>query len=151
MALTYSQGYEPIPPDPAFILPKGWVSQYLKCTDNPVRPIIEYKHTTRKAFAWVDMDGSIQAEIKQFPPHLLLEQEQDEDGEIISTFAGREFYWNNQIRKVAIEQGLDKHVPQVLYLVRPETAYISCLHFLARELGGIDNFRDQRKFIIHNF
>ena len=150
MALTYSQGYEPIPPDPAFILPKGWVSQYLKCTDNPVRPIIEYKHTTRKAFAWVDMDGSIQAEIKQFPPHLLLEQEQDEDGELISTFAGREFYWNNQIRKVAIEQGLDKHVPQVLYLVRPETAYISCLHFLARELGGIDNFRDQRKFIIHN-
>ena len=150
MALTYSQGYKPIPPDPGFILPNEWVSKYLKSTEDPVGPIIEFKHTTRKALAWVDMEDSTQTQIEKSPPILLLKEEQDEDGEPIITFAGREWYWNNQLRKVAIEQGLDKHVPQVLYLVRPETAYISCLHFLARELGGIEKFKDQREFIIHN-
>ena len=150
MALTYSQGYKPLPTDSGFVLPEEWVTKYLKSTENPVSPIIEYKHSTRKALAWVDMEGSIQAEIEKSPPLLLLDKGQDEDGEPISTFAGREFYWNNQIRKVAIEQGLDKHVPQVLYLVRPETAYISCLHFLARELGGIENLKQQRQFIINN-
>ena len=150
MALTFSLGYKPLPPDPGFVLPDEWVSKYLKSTENPVSPIIEFKHTTRRALAWVDMEDSTQAQIEKSPPLLLLNQEQDEDGEPITTFAGREWYWNNQIRKVAIEQGLDKHVPQVLYLVRPETAYISCLHFLARELGGIEKFKDQREFIIHN-
>ena len=150
MAITFYQGYQPIPPDPEFVLPEEWVSKYLKSTETQCNLIIQYKHTSRQALALVDMKDSIQAEIDKSPPLLLLNKEQDENDEPITTFAGREFYWNNQIRKVAIEHGLDKHVPQILYLVRPETAYISCLHFLARELGGIDNLMDQRKFIIHN-
>ena len=105
----------------------------------------------RRAIAFVDMENSTQAaDAATSPGALLLNREQNDDGEIIITFAGREYYWNNQLRRTALEQGLDKYVPQVLYLVRPETAYISCLHFLARELGGIEEFRSQREFIFRN-
>ena len=117
MALTFYQGYQPIPPDPEFVLPEEWVSKYLKSTETQCNLIIQYKHTSRQALALVDMKDSTQAEIDKSPPLLLLNKEQDENGEPITTFAGREFYWNNQIRKVAIEHGLDKHVPQILYLV----------------------------------
>jgi len=41
-------------------------------------------------------------------------------------------------------------VPKVLYLLRPETAYNACLHFLARELGGADTYLDQRQFLFNN-
>ena len=102
MALTYSQGYKPLPTDSGFVLPEEWVTKYLKSTENPVSPIIEYKHSTRKALAWVDMKDSIQAEIEKSPPLLLLDKDQDENGEPITTFAGREFYWNN-LKKLRID------------------------------------------------
>ena len=50
-------------------------------------------------------------------------------------FAGKELMWSNKLRLKVIEEGIHMYVPQVLYLVRPETAYTACLHYLARQLG----------------
>ena len=110
---------------------------------------LEYRHTMRKAPVIVDCSGSTKATAELAPDCDLLNESQ-EDGQIVFTFAGKELTWNNRWRLRVIEEGLDKFVPQVLYLVRPETAYISCLHFLARELGGMETLGDQRNFIFRN-
>ena len=151
MALTYIATCKSHTPQSGVTLSGDWVSKVLQDFENPHDLTFDYLHTNRKAIAFVDMENSTTqaaAEASQGP--LLLNREQNDDGEIIITFAGREYYWNNQLRREAVAQGLDKYVPQVLYLVRPETAYISCLHFLARELGGINGIENQREFIFRN-
>ena len=50
----------------------------------------------------------------------------------------KELVWSNQLRAKALAEGLHNHVPKQLYLLRPETAYNACLHFLAKELGGAE-------------
>ena len=110
---------------------------------------LEYRHTTRKTPVIVDCSGSTRASAQHVADLDMLNETQ-EDGQTIYTFARREGFWNNKWRMRVLEEGLDKFVPQVLYLVRPETAYISCLHFLARELGGMETHADQRNFIFRN-
>ena len=110
---------------------------------------LEYKHTLRKTPVIVDCSGSTRATAQLVTNCKLLEETQ-ENGQPVYTFAGQEGFWNNKWRARVIEEGLDKFVPQVLYLVRPETAYISCLHFLARELGGMETHGHQRNFIFRN-
>ena len=110
---------------------------------------LEYRHTQRVTPVIVDCSGSTRAAAQLVPNCNLLDEAQ-EYGQPVYTFAGQEGFWNNKWRVRVIEEGLDKFVPQVLYLVRPETAYISCLHFLARELGGMETYGDQRNFIFRN-
>ena len=97
----------------------------------------------------MDCNGTTSATAQLESDCDLLDESQ-EDGQSIFTFARQELSWNNKWRVRVIEEGLDKFVPQVLYLVRPETAYISCLHFLAKELGGMDTYGHQRSFIFRN-
>ena len=110
---------------------------------------LEYRHTQRVTPVIVDCSGSTRATALLLANCNLLDETQ-EDGQPVFTFAGQEGFWNNKWRARAIEEGLHEFVPQVLYLVRPETAYISCLHFLAKELGGMENHADQRNFIFRN-
>ena len=62
----------------------------------------------------------------------------------------QEWAWSNKLRVKAIAEGLHNHVPKQLYLLRPETAYNACLHFLAKELGGAETYLDQRQFLFNN-
>ena len=111
--------------------------------------VICYTHTTRTVPAIVDLENSTKARAiaREFP---LLQGTRDDEGEESFMFAGAEVFWNNKLRCSYIANGLDKYVPQVLYLIRPETAFTSCLHFLARELGGAQTYEDQRHFIFCN-
>ena len=111
--------------------------------------VICYTHTPRTAPAIVDLEKSTKAEAitKEWP---LLVASKDDEGMETFTFAGAEVFWNNKLRCSIIANGLDKYVPQVLYLIRPETAFTSCLHFLARELGGMKSYEEQRGFIFCN-
>ena len=120
--------------------PPGPVTQYVP---------LQYQATNRQVVFSVDMKDT-QSTSKSLSSLNLLAAEKDENGETVTTFAGREYYWNNQLRKQALEEGLDKFVPQILYLVRPETAFTSCLHFLAKQLGGVDGYMSQREFIHRN-
>ena len=108
-----------------------------------------YTHTSRTAPAIVDLENSTKAEalVTETP---LLTKTRDDDGNISFEFAGEEIFWNNKLRCSFITNGLDKFVPQVLYLIRPETAFTSCLHFLAKQLGGVQEYQEQRNFIFRN-
>ena len=65
-------------------------------------------------------------------------------------FLGKEIMWSNKLRLSVIADGIHMYVPQVLYLVRPETAYTACLHYLAEHLGGAEGYLAQRSFIFQN-
>ena len=65
-------------------------------------------------------------------------------------FAGKELYWSNKLRQTALAKGVEKHLPKIFYLIRPETAYTSALHFLARELGGCESFEKEHIWILMN-
>ena len=156
MALTsLTSGRKSHTPQPGVVFSEEWCSRVFKGvwgkdSGDPTSLTFDYRHTNRRAIAFVDMEDSTRAAASTAKVPGLIHWEKNDDGEIIYTFAGREYYWNNQLRRQALEQGLEKFVPQVLYLVRPETAYISCLHFLARELGGIDGIKNQREFIFRH-
>ena len=124
--------------------------QWIQTIQETPELVLEYRHTVRKAPVLVDCGESTRASAQTESNRDLLDETQNEDGQVVYTFAGEELLWNNKWRRHVIEEGLDKFVPQVLYLVRPETAYISCLHFLARELGGMETYPDQRSFIFRN-
>ena len=154
MALTYMVPCKLHTPEERVVLSGEWMSRVLPDVETPLPLNFQYRHTNRQALAIVDMTDSTRDEAINSPtfPRLtgLRHQGQTEDGQEVITFAPREYYWNSELRKRALEEGLHKYVPQVLYLVRPETAYVSCLHFLARELGGINDIKGQREFIFRN-
>merc|ERR1712016_412091 len=74
----------------------------------------------------------------------------DTGQEKVRMFAGKELFWNNQVRKMALMEGVERHLPKIFYLIRPETAYTSALHFLARELGGCETFEKEHNWISMN-
>ena len=47
-------------------------------------------------------------------------------------------------------EGIHNYVPKALYLIRPETAYAACIHYLAKEIGGAEAYIEQRQFIFNN-
>ena len=151
MALSYTAACKEHAPQPGVVLSEEWISKVKADPPGPETqiPPIQYQATNRYVLFDVEMKDPIYTSKPHNPINLLVD-EKDENGETVTTFAGREYYWNNQLRKQALEEGLDKFVPQILYLVRPETAFTSCLHFLAKQLGGIDGFLRQRLFIASN-
>jgi hypothetical protein len=111
---------------------------------------VTYQHTTREAWLMLDaVDSSLDAE-KEKNDRKLLARQSDSGGVMHTIFDGKELFWSNIMRVAYIKEGLHRRVPQMLYLVRPETAYIGCLHFLAKELRGFDKYMDQRRFIMQN-
>ena len=111
---------------------------------------IRYTHTTRVAPSMIDVDGSEETSIVTSRGPRIFSSTPTKEGETILVFSGDELFWNNRLRCHAIINGIDRFVPQILYLIRPETAFTSCLHFLAREIGGIQGYENQRQFIIRN-
>ena len=99
--------------------------------------VLEYRHTVRKVPVLVDCSDPRS-------DRDLLDETQNEDGQVVYTFAGEELLWNNKWRRHVIEEGLDKFVPQVLYLVR------ICLHFmppfLGKAIGRHGNLRRSKEF-----
>ena len=98
----------------------------------------------------IDLEGSNEATILAKDGPKILSSTPTKEGGTSLTFTGAEIFWNNKLRCDVIAGGIDRFVPQVLYLIRPETAFTSCLHFLAREIGGIEGYANQREFIIRN-
>ena len=147
MSLNLMPSYSPVG-HPGLVVDNDW---WKKAVGKKSDFFLEYTHTARKTPVIVDCSGSTKASASLLKTDRdLLRETRDDAGNAAYTFAGPELFWNNQWRIKVIKEGLDKFVPQVLYLVRPETAYTSCLHFLAKELGGMKTHRDQRSFILRN-
>ena len=126
MALSYTAACKEHAPQPGVVLSEEWISKVKANLPGPETriPPIQYQATNRQVVFSVGMKDT-QSTSKSLSSLNLLAAEKDENGETVTTFAGREYYWNNQLRKQALEEGLDKFVPQILYLVRPETAFMS--------------------------
>ena len=137
MALSYTAACKEHARQSGVVLSEDWILKVMPTPPGPVTQFapLQYQATNRQVVFSVDMKDT-HSTSKSLSSLNLLAAEKDENGETVTTFAGREYYWNNQLRKQALEEGLDKFVPQILYLVRPETAFTSCLHFLAKQLGG---------------
>ena len=142
---------------PNVLVDADWVRQ----VNQDVQLKAEYVHSVRVFFAMLDAEGSTQEsaramrgyDLTEAVPVTKAEGATEGDAEPKTPefrFAGQEMRWNNEIRKLVITEGLEHYVPQVLYLLRPETAYISCLHYIAQELGGQKEFEHQRTFIFKN-
>ena len=105
-----------------------------------------YKATGRDAPAIISLigsDGETECTKKTNPFFALTK-----DNNV--TFAGKEMFWSHKIRRQALQEGLEHHMPKLLYLMRPETAYAAALHYVAKEIGGAKTFLDQRSFIFQN-
>ena len=128
------------------LVPSDWTERL----EGPGDLAIRYTHTTRVAPSMIDLDGSDETSILASTGPRIFSHTPTDGGETLPSFSGNELFWNNRFRCHAIMNGIDKFVPQILYLIRPETAFTSCLHFLAKEIGGIQGYEDQRQFIIRN-
>ena len=121
-----------------------------KLLQGPGDLVVRYTHTTRVAPAMIDLEGSTEDSILASSGPRIFTTTPDGNGETFLSFTGVEVLWSNRLRCIAIADGIDRFVPQILYLIRPETAFTSCLHYLARQLGGIEGYDNQRHFIIRN-
>ena len=99
----------------------------------------------------IDFQGPTETSAFHKKGYTLFEEKPKEDAEdeSLSFFLSQERYWNNEIRKLALGEGIHHFFPKVFFLLRPETALTSCLHFLAKELGGFTDFEQQRDFIFN--
>ena len=132
-------------PKPDVSLDEVWTETVGATTDL----VVTYECTSRVAPLLVDFKGSTKESALHMDGNTLL-QVAHEEGTNLSRFLTKERFWNNEVRKLALETGLEHFVPKILYLLRPETALTSSLHFLARELGGMTDFEHQRHFIFNN-
>ena len=125
-----------------------WVEALHTSKQNPLT--VTYVHTIRKALAMIDTSFSTLHDSQQETDLTLLEDIEDYDGDTSTVFKGEQTLWNNNLRLIALQDGLENHLPVVLYLLRPETAFSGALHFLAHSLGGANSYEAQRKFIFQN-
>ena len=124
--------------------------EWTRQLQGPGNLAIRYAHTTRVAPSMIDLEGSDETSILAKDGPKIFSSTPTKEGGTSLTFSGAEIFWNNKLRCDVIADGIDRFVPQILYLIRPETAFTSCLHFLAREIGGIEGYLEQREFIIRN-
>ena len=111
---------------------------------------LTYSATTRQPKIFAEITQSNAVILKDHAQDLGLLRWHDTGQEKVRIFAGRELYWSNQMRQLALVEGVEKHLPKIFYLIRPETAYTSALHFLARELGGCDDIEKEHRWLVCN-
>ena len=111
---------------------------------------LTYSATTREPTVFVETKQSNAVRLKGHEQEMNLLRWHDTGQEKVRVFAGGELYWSNRMRKMALLEGVEKHLPKIFYLIRPETAYTSALHFLARELGGCDTPEKEHRWIVCN-
>ena len=107
-----------------------------------------HRHTVRKFYLMLEWEGHKEEEEQNGTISIVTEHESR--GESLYSFTGPEVYWRNGIRLKALREGIEHHIPVVYYVLRPETAITAVLHFLARELAGIKEYKQQRACIIQN-
>ena len=112
---------------------------------------VEYQHSIRAVSILPETEGSKKKAPDKESKFLKRTDPDDTESEQVTvSLDTKELFWSNHLRAKALTSGIQNYVPKVLYLLRPETAYNACLHFLAKELGGADTYLDQRQFLFNN-
>ena len=122
-----------------------------KLLDKSATSTLTYKHTTRTVTMTVDYnDANLEEESKKSDLPIIKVTKAEDDGADSYTLIGDELMWNNRFRARALEDGIANFIPHIVYAMRPETAYTAALHYIAREIGGLDEYSDQQRFILQN-
>ena len=113
---------------------------------------VEYQHSIRAVSILLETAESKRETPRGKGPKFLRRKDPNdtESDPVEVILDNKEWAWSNKLRVKALGEGLQNHVPKLLYLLRPETAYNACLHFLAKELGGAETYLDQRQFLFNN-
>ena len=113
---------------------------------------VEYQHSIRAVSILLETAESKRETPRGKGPKFLRRKDQNdtESDPVEVILDNKEWAWSNKLRATALVEGLHNYVPKQLYLLRPETAYNACLHFLAKELGGAETYLDQRQFLFNN-
>ena len=113
---------------------------------------VEYQHSIRAVSILLETAESKRETPRGKGPKFLRRKDPNdtESDPVEVILDNKEWAWSNKLRVKALDEGLQNHVPKLLYLLRPETAYNACLHFLAKELGGAETYLDQRQFLFNN-
>ena len=113
---------------------------------------VEYQHSIRAVSILLETAESKRETPRGKGPKFLRRKDPNdtESDPVEVILDNKEWAWSNKLRVKALDEGLQNHVPKQLYLLRPETAYNACLHFLAKELGGAETYLDQRQFLFNN-
>lgn len=107
---------------------------------------VEYSHSIRQATVLLETKSS-NRQNKDNKNYTVFTWD---DSKQNATFTAEESFWSNKIRKKSLIEGVQNTIPKALYLLRPETAYVGCMHFLAKELGGAQGYAQQRMFLFNN-
>ena len=147
-SLSYPDSKVTTPSKGAYLqVDKNWIKEFHK----EVEYKIEYQHSIRAASILLETERSKKKPPDKNSKFLKRSEQQDTDTDTVKVVLDtKELVWSNRLRGKALTSGIENYVPKVLYLLRPETAYNACLHFLARELGGADTYLDQRQFLFNN-
>ena len=113
---------------------------------------VEYQHSIRAVSILLETAESKRETPRGKGPKFLRRKDPNdtESDPVEVILDNKEWAWSNKLRATALVEGLHNYVPKQLYLLRPETAYNACLHFLAKELGGAETYLDQRQFLFNN-
>ena len=108
---------------------------------------VEYSHSIRKATVLLETKSS-NKQNKDNKDYTIFTW--SDNTRQTATFTAEESFWSNKMRKKSLIEGVQNNIPKALYLMRPETAYVGCMHFLAKELGGAQGYTKQRMFLFNN-
>ena len=109
---------------------------------------VEYSHSIRKATVLLETKTSNRQ--NEANKNYTIFTWNDTGPRQNANFTAAETFWSNKMRKKSLIEGVQNHIPKALYLMRPETAYVACMHFLAKELGGAQGYSQQRMFLFNN-
>ena len=132
------------------IKPQGVLVQE-KWMDNIEKEVefgVEYSHSIRKATVLLETKTSNRQNEEN--RNYTIFTWNDTGPRQNATFTAEESFWSNKLRKKSLIEGVQNNIPKALYLMRPETAYVACMHFLAKELGGAQGYYQQRMFLFNN-
>ena len=122
--------------------------KWMEDIDKEIAFQVEYAHTIRKATVIVETKSSNKQDEK-YKKYTIFTWNKT-GSKPTATFTAGETFWSNRVRKKALMEGIQNYIPKALYLMRPETAYVACMHYLAKELGGAKDYTQQRMFIFNN-
>ena len=146
-SLSFPESKVKNPTHGTILVDRKWIEGFHK----EVEYKIEYQHSIRAVSILPETEGSKKKAPDKESKFLKRTDPDDTESEQVTvSLDTKELFWSNHLRAKALTSGIQNYVPKVLYLLRPETAYNACLHFLAKELGGAATYSDQRQFLFNN-
>ena len=146
-SLSFPESKVKNPTHGTILVDRKWIEGFHK----EVEYKIEYQHSIRAVSILLETEGSKKKAPNKESKFLKRTDPDDTESEQVTvSLDTKELFWSNHLRAKALTSGIQNYVPKVLYLLRPETAYNACLHFLAKELGGAATYSDQRQFLFNN-